>query len=236
MNIKNQKGGITLKFDFRVIKSFEFRNGVDAFIGLIEDVSKAISEKEKIEWEIEIKPGSAIITAKPAGDFEISPQGIIMEGINLLEKNPIRPNHFSDSALRRVKSLASLGNQTNKIKIGIYGEFFNISSKSIVHINELLGEKKKALGSIDGILNLISDRRGLHFEIRDRVTRENVKCYFKVEDVEKVVLAFRKRVKVNGLLRYRIDGSIISIEVEDFEIIEDKDLPTFYNMIGILSD
>lgn len=228
---------VILKFDFEKISANQFKSGVNDFLLLLQDVSHSLVEgDEKINWIISVKPGSAQIIATPEAINGELPQEVINRGVDILEEKAIRPEHFSDSALRHLKYLASLGDENNRIHIGFNGKFLDLTHRSIANINELLGGKRKAYGSLDGKLNLISDRGGLRFEITDRLTRANVRCYFGQDDVERVVVAFRKRVKISGLLNYRKDGIIVSIKVDEFRIIEDKDKPNFHDMIGILSD
>lgn len=227
---------ISLKFDFKKISAEQFKLGVDSFIGLIQEVSRSISGEERIKWTIKVKGSDPQIIAIPDFINGELPQDAIDTGVLTLEEKPLRPEKFSDLALRQIKSLASLSNEENQIKIGVNSTFRNLTHKSVANVNELLGGKKKAYGSLDGKLNLIADRGGLRFEILDRLTGVNVRCYFNQEDIENVVGAFRKRVKISGLLNYRKDGTIVSIKVDELRIIEDKERPDFYNMIGILSD
>lgn len=229
---------VILKFDFEKISVNQFKSGIDGFLLLLQDISRSLVEgDDKIDWNITVASGSDQIIATPEPYSGVDPQQVIDNGVSKLEENvAIRPDYFSDNSLRLLKSLASLGDENNKIYIGFNGSFRNLTHRSVANVNELLGGKRKSYGSLDGKLDLITDRGGLRFEISDRLTKVNIRCYINQEDVKKVIEAFGERVKISGLLNYRKDGTITSIKVDEFRVVKDKDRPNFHDMIGILSE
>jgi hypothetical protein len=52
--------------------------------------------------------------------------------------------------------------------------------------------------------------------------------------MEKAVKAFRKRVSVIGLVKYRRNGTPLSIDVDDIHVFDpDSELPSVDDVIGI---
>lgn len=127
---------------------------------------------------------------------------------------------------------------TAEIKVWINNKKRQLTHHTVANVNSILGTQSKAYGSVDGKLNMVSDKKGgLRFDIYDRVNDTNVKCHFMSEMVDEVVKGFRKRVFVHGLLRYRRDGKVISVEdIDEFKILGEKELPNFYDVLGILKD
>lgn len=69
------------------------------------------------------------------------------------------------------------------------------------------------VSSLDGVLDLISVRRGAHFGIEEHGTKRKVRCYFDGDLLEEVKDALGKRVVVEGTVRFRRDGTPTSIHV-----------------------
>ena len=66
-------------------------------------------------------------------------------------------------------------------------------------------------------------------------TGKSILCYFKEENVDDVLSAFRKRVSVYGLIMYKSHGEPYSLKVEQFRVFKDKeDLPTANDVLEIL--
>jgi len=69
------------------------------------------------------------------------------------------------------------------------------------------------ISSLDGILDLISVRRGAHFGIEEHGTKRKVRCLFDGALLEEVKAALTKRVVVEGSVRFRRDGTPVRIYV-----------------------
>lgn len=67
-----------------------------------------------------------------------------------------------------------------------------------------LGSAHKSFGEADGKLSVLSDQHGFKFSILEPTGGTEVTCYIvKDEMIDKAVKAFRKRVSVVGLVKYR---------------------------------
>ena len=95
----------------------------------------------------------------------------------------------------------------------------------------ILKAHSKALGSIEGRLQMISKRKGL---IYDDISDRTIVCHFSQKIQDEIVSASGKRVSAYGIISYRESGEPASIKVQDFRILSRDNLPTFEDMKGIL--
>lgn len=239
---------ITLDIDSPRITSDMFTRGVNAFFGFINAVANDVSKKDRgINWVVSVKHGSVNIIVSPEtlnGTPELVSTTFqaLEDGIAIIEEKDERPNHFSDDALRRIQALASIVDSENKesscVKVWINSNKRHLTHHTVANVNSILGTESKAYGSVEGKLNMMADRKGgLRFDIYDRINDYTVKCHFKDEILDEVTKGFRQRVFVHGLLRYRRDGKIISVEdIDEFKILGKKELPNFYDVLGVLKE
>lgn len=90
-------------------------------------------------------------------------------------------------------------------------------------------------GSIEGRLQTVTERGRLQFIVYERLWDRPVRCFIPDHLTEEAVAAFRTRVEVYGLIRYRKDGQPVSIDVD--EIVgfpPDAEIPSFRDVHGIL--
>jgi len=219
---------LTLEIDGPQITAEKFEMGIRSFLDLIKEVAKSVSGHSKgIQWLIDVRPGSIKVDFLPKPEKappDIVPSIVdtIASGIVSLESRDIRPPHFSDRALRNAQSLASIldGKEPDLDKVSVWiDERPNpVSTKTVAHVNSLLGVHSRDWGTIEGRLSVISERGGLRFVVYDQLTNKPIRCHFDEELIEEVIESFQQRVSVSGLIRYRGDGEPISIKVEKFFI------------------
>ncbi len=212
---------------------------------MIDDVSiSAIGKEDKIQWVVDVKPGSANIIATPIsnnGSLDIVTIAVnaIESGIVSIEESSQRPEHFSDSALRKIYELATIADPKDSGLTDV-NILFNqnrrlISKHTAANIDKIMGVKYHDYGSVEGKLRVISERKSLRFFVVDDFTGKSILCYFKEENVDDVLSAFRKRVSVYGLIMYKSHGEPYSLKVEQFRVFKDKeDLPTANDVLEIL--
>lgn len=247
MKDTNKVNNIVLEIDGPKITATKFTRGIKAFFGFINDVANEVSGKKKaIRWIVSVRPGSININVEPEplNGFEtVIPVTIeaIEKGIDIISNKAERPTHFSDDALKKIIDLVSIVDSRDKeldrVRIWVNNKPNNLSSKIVANIDLILGTSSKAYGTIEGKLQVISERQGLNFVVYDSLTDKPIKCYFDDDIMNEVIGAFGKRISVYGMIRYRKDGEPISIEVEELEVFPNKeDLPNIYDVLGILKD
>ncbi len=195
-----------------------FRKAVDAFVDLINEVTKGMSgSSDDVKWVISVSRGSAKIhfQAEPVNiPLQKLPAltNVIQTGIRSIQSESKRPPHFSDIALRKAKDLVSVIEPENGgpkvIRIWHKREACSLTSEALVNVNLALSEGSKDWGSIEGRLSMISERTGHKFTVYDRLLDKHILCNFPPRLLSKVLDAFGKRVSVYGLIRYSAGGEI----------------------------
>jgi len=242
MEKKNQ---LVFEIEGKKITSNRFKSAVKWFFDFVDEVSSQITVKKKpILWVVSVGHSSVRLNLSPEVKKEdrlVVPEIIetIENGINTINIQDVRPKNYTDDALKALRELASIVDPTkeeiNSIKVYTNGNKNEISTKAIGNIDSILQIRREELGSIEGKLEVISSRRGLHFVIYDSLKNRPISCYFKDDFIEKVLSAFNKRVYVFGLIKYRKGGVPYSIQVEKFRIFRPQsELPTPDDVLGIL--
>jgi len=240
-----KKNRIVLELEGKKITAERFKLAIKAFFGFIDELANQVTKKRKaIRWIVSVEPGSINLRAspelpKPNPSLLSTLFEIIDNGINIIENKDERPPYFSDEALTSIKELASVIDIKNReldhIRIWTNGNKNILSFKTVENINSILKIHREELGSIEGKLQVISERRGFHFIVYDSLKDRPVRCYFDNKDIEKILTAFGKRVYVFGLIKYRKEQEPFSIQVKDFRIFPSQDeLPTAKDVRGIL--
>jgi len=244
MEKKNQ---LILEIEGKKITSNKFKSTIKSFFDFVDEISSQITAKKKpILWIVSVGHSSVRLNLSPEVKKEdrlVIPDIIktIENGINTINTQDVRPKYYSDDALKSLRELASIIDPTkeeiNSIKVFTNGNKNEISTKAIGNVDSILQIRREELGSIEGKLEVISSRRGLHFVIYDSLKNRPVTCYFKDDFIEKVLTAFNKRVYVFGLIKYRRGGIPYSIQIEKFRIFRPQsELPTPEDVLGIIKD
>jgi hypothetical protein len=93
------------------------------------------------------------------------------------------------------------------------------------------------VGTIEGRLETISDATGgIKIRIRDYLYPKPINCIVPESMVQKALGSFRRRVEVEGKIHFRRDGTPISIEAMNIDVLpEDDDLPSAADVRGIMA-
>jgi len=224
-----------------------FKIKVNTFIDLLEEVTDAITKgKKKVSWDIAVESGSQVLKAYPKSKYNTDETDRILNtidsGIETISKGKPRPDLLSDKALEDIMSLSKPykknGDVIDKFIIKVNNKSQSLDSQMINYIQDIIGTASQALGSVEGRLEVVSKRHGYSFIITDTFTDKTIKCIFKNEEfLPKVFESWDKRVSVYGLIKYNKHGDIISILVDDFRVLINKEkLPGFYDVLGIFKN
>lgn len=237
---------VRLKLSGPKITSEKFVRGVSSFLGMVSDVSSKVAKnRNAVSWVISVESGSDIIVAEPLpvkeSDAEFIPSILktIKSAADSLERGSEPPEDFPESSLEKMRDLASIlggkDHEIESVKIIIGDVPVNISHHTTASVDDILGAKSEAFGTIEGKLEMVTLRGG-YMAVYDDLTDRRVKCIFKSDLLEEIKPALGKRVSVYGLVSYRQDGIPVSIRIQDFRILSKDDLPTFEDVRGILGD
>lgn len=238
---------LTLDLSGVEIPADKFVDGVEAFLDLLKEVARTVSGKPgSIRWVISVRPGSALI------DFEPRPKTVslsdipvivdaVENGIVATEKGAGQPPGFSDRAVGYAGDLAAiLGGRErdlDRVRVWRNATAHDVTLRTVANADALSGIEFRDWGTVEGVLEVISGRRGLEFSVKDAVTGRSAKCYFAQDMLDDVTGAFMRRVSVSGVIRYRRNGEPVSIKVEDFVVFpRGEELPDFEEVRGILGE
>lgn len=224
-----------------------FKSKVNTFLDLLEEVTYTITKgKKKVSWDISVESGSQVLKAYPKSKNDVSDTDRIFNtidsGIETISKGNPRPDLLSDRALEDIMRLSKPykknDNVIDKFVIKVNDKPQSLDSQMINYIQDIIGTASQAFGSVEGKLEVVSQRRGYSFVITDIVTDKTVKCNFKTEEfLHKVIKSFGKRISVYGLIKYNKHGDIVSILVDDFRVLLGRDeLPSFNDVLGIFKN
>lgn len=235
---------LTLHVDGRRITAERFRRAVDAFFDLLTEVSVEVTGRAKaIDWIVSVKPGSINLAAAAEARKDPAPVTAVVYAVysgfqELAKKSPGRPKFFNDKALEDARDLVRLrdGKAVSDIQVRRSRSRVTLNEKVEQNVDRILGGSLAEVGAIEGKLEMISARNGLHVGIWDALTDRPVRCNITPELFDRVIAAFKKRVSVTGTIRYKPTGEPVSIDVEAIDIFPDAGrLPTADSVYGILS-
>lgn len=242
--MKQEERRITLELAGSKITSDKFLRAISAFFGVVNDVTNQVSKKQNaLAWVVSVEAGSAriVATAEPIDpdDIDTIPPVLraIREGAASIETSSEVPRYFSEAGLQRMRELASIrSREIDTVKLIVDGAPVRLSHHTTAHVDDILGVKSKALGAIEGKLQMMTQRGGLKFAIYDDLTDRRVECSVTPEMFEEIKAAFGKRVSVYGIVSYRGNGVPDNIKVQEFRVLSKENLPTFEDVKGILKD
>jgi hypothetical protein len=222
-----------------------FLSAVRAFFGCVEEVGKSIvNHGDAPRWTVTVREGSAFIGMDPAPrtDPAVVRQiyARIEHGVSSLAAGRYDDAMFSEAAIRHLKLLAEIGDMNRKqaspVRLWVEGRPAMIGAEIAAAIRADSRAGYSDFGTIEGKLEAIQDKAGLQLRIRDPLLNLLVQCHVAEELLSTALESFRKRVEASGIIRYRKNGTPISIDAERIEALPDDDsLPGIDDVCGILS-
>lgn len=238
---------LTLELRGHAITPEKFLKGTKAFFGILTEVTKSVCEDQaRVRWSVQVKSGSNLIGVVPEPGFSpaivASIARAVGTGIHDIENAPAEPEHFSPQAIRHLHDLAGIAGTDDRddttIRVWVRKEHNDVTRQSVAHLAELLSGAYSDYGSIEGRIQVASQRRGMHFVVYDPLWDRPVRCHNLSDDqIDLALKNFGSKVEVSGLIRYRRDGTPVSIDVDDIlPFPADEDIPSYLAVHGILRD
>lgn len=233
---------LVLTLDSGALPSGKFIAAVTSFFRILNSVAdSATHTKNAVEWLVEVKRGSAIIQAEAVPnnvDMRYVSEAVhaITSGLDALEAGQReRPPHFTDEAMKAVRTLSSLSSSDVFVKVTANDFVARLSTQTVASVNSVLEASYSDYGSIEGKLEVVSIRQSPKFNLYDDLTDQAVVCHFEEIWLPDVMAAFDRRVSVWGDIRYRKDGLPVNIQVEGFRVFgTENELPSINDIVGIL--
>ncbi len=212
-----------------------FAEAMEHFNALVELLSDEVAGADEIEWEIARLEGGSATTVARGICPKIEPVERVIEAYNsvgraLKNRSPIP---YSEDVEARAKSLLSFLN--GKVtSVGFVTDGYE------AFINEAIIEEEAeglySLGTVTGVIETVSSRRGLKFTLYDSLFDKAVYCYFNEEQREKIREVWGKRVSVAGrIVRDPYSGRPIRVfNVRRIEVLEDVPPDSYERARGVL--
>lgn len=210
-------------------------------LNLLRELDRAArgEEARQTKWAVvELTTSSLCVAFAPVGQQILAPITDLVEGVRVLETEAVIPPSFTPDSLSAVRKLCD-----NLGKEGVAGiNFAAINGRErraklrpAVRVNAEAAAtvQSTALGSVEGVLDVLSVRRAPEISLRDVATRRAVRGRVDRELLERLKDNFGERVRVWGLLHRNSNGQPVRIQVEDFEKVAESERVTIEEITGI---
>jgi len=156
----------------------------------------------------------------------------VISGMEKLERGEGRPREFSDDALDATARLAYLRRPRGITSVAIMGEnsertkerkTLALTERVAAAVNDIIGPKHSAIGSVEGTLQAIHSHGELYFAIYDSVWGSRVKCDIPQELKPKALAAFDQRVIVRGIVSTDAAGHPRHVKVQEIQELPKRD-------------
>ena len=222
---------ITLELDYG-IAAIEFRKGVDAFIGLVGEITNAICEDEKtVPWTISVKAGSLLIGVNaPVGSDPDSVSNILD-----LASRSLKGAVTSDYPMKAVEYIRILSNlKGTRARMWVNKQRHDITHEIHSAISSLLNPDFAEYGTVEGTLAVLNARNTPQFSIIEPIWNKTVSCTVPEDMIDKMKDLWRTRIAAHGIVHYRPDGTPLSIQADEIEAFpQENDLPSHFEVRGI---
>lgn len=223
----------------------EFVAAVRNFLGYVSEVTNAQKgDGADVSWTVKVSKGSALVGVAPNETAPLSRLTMIYKqaehGLSALANGDIKGSGLSEKAIGYLKSLSDLvGRYQNGkgVKLWVKKEPVNIGTSIAKNVREDWESDYHDYGSIEGRLEAIQDSNGsLKIRVKDFLYPRAIACVVPERMINDVLGSFRKRVEIEGRIHYRRDGTPISIEASQIDVLpEDGDLPSASDVRGIMA-
>lgn len=240
------KGEIALELDVDKISSADFMKAAKAFLGLMKEAGKEVDGGMPSDaWLISVNEGSQVINAYP-NTSSVTPEsaahvaGRVLDAISCLDSSSENPFGENDRAIEHIKALSALSSRDkNRISVRCLSKTKSsaFNARTYNHSSQILSWEYEDIGTVDGVLDVVSAKRGLEFKIREILHGHTVKCIVNEELMEKALGCFRKRVEVEGVISYNKKGLPVVVKAKTMNSFPpENEIPHFSELKGILKD
>ena len=218
--------------------SKKFLKAVTAFIKYVEEVAKTSADDEVCLWTVQVKKASNLICMEPTSKDNPAiaerTYAVVGNGMNSIKDGGL-PDDHSKEALSYLRRIGEVADGKNAPKIWVKKEPVQITQKVSANIKDYINKHYQDYGSIEGLLQVISERGSYSAEITDPLNNKPIKCILNKDLMKAALSGFSSRVEAYGKIKYRADGAVLSIEVEKFTPFPStEEIPSFEDVRGIL--
>lgn len=232
---------LTLELDGKQ-NSLKFLKAVSAFLKFVEEVTKtSAGDQPRPEWDVQVKGGSNLLGLTPTPGFSPvivqNTLNLVKTGIDSIGTNDLISDEFSEEALLHLRKLAEIADDETTARIWVRKSPVRVTNKIAAVIADEMGSSYQDYGSIEGRLQVVSERGSYRAEITDPLSKKPIKCLLNEELMKQSLSLFGLRVEAYGKIHYRKDGEIVKIDVEEFTPFPPPEkIPSFTKVHGIFKE
>jgi hypothetical protein len=226
---------ITLTIEGEIVLQ-DFANTLNNFNLLLNELSKEAGDGSTIDWVIDdLHTGSAVATFIGINPDEKITHNVIYAFENVWD-SVITGNPFPYS--ERIKKIALdltkiVNNKVTGIKVATQNNEHVINGQMA---DVAIDTMRYSYGSVKGMIETLSKRKGLHFTLWDSLFDRPIKCYFNQEQEDEMRKVWGKKVLVTGKIGRKSGSNIPELikEIREIEIIDEISPGNYHKARGIL--
>ena len=223
---------------------------LDRSLNILRDTDQAVSAKRDgvLDWvvvDLSSKDGlDAVIESKPRKKALVDEHTVqritaaYVDALAIAEAGDVLPPHLSEGALTQLQWLSATlrhnGAEALRTTYVEQSQIARVSSETEANVKRLRVPKSKAIGSIIGLLEIVSLHGTPKYSVYDAVTRRPVSCQFKPGEIQEVKDGLGARVMVSGIIQRNARGQALRVDQPRLTIMPTSDeLPTVGQFIGL---
>ena len=229
---KHEELIITMDSKTEDIEAQSFVDAIAHSLEILRAIDGSISMKWKgtLRWVIGIlsrqSPAQVSLRSISLSDtIDYGPEVIAcyINGMEQLKTGRSIPQHFPDAALDAAQKLARIPRANiRSLQVRSNGDSVEISEHIAATISELIEQTYVAVGSIEGVLEMVTLHERTYFRVYDAIHGQGVPCYFTRDLLPIVQKGLGQRVAVSGTVRADRLGRPESMRVSDLRLFPDE--------------
>lgn len=186
--------------------------------------------------------GAELTPRSRLGERNVGPAvtAAFVGGMAQIEREGTTLPYLSEAGMRDVRRLLKLIGRDGAqgLVVADARARVGLSARAAANVEELIPARHQALGSVDGVLEVISIHGPARFVIYHSRTRKAVTCRFDRQRwLEAVKEALGSRVNVAGAVHYNAKGEPLRIDLADIRRLKAEDqLPAIARLTGSMPD
>ena len=233
---------VSITIDGEHISMEAFMAAVTNFLAVLREVDKGLSPTPAVRWRLaELRYGSPALVAclgeprskKVRRESVAAVVDTVVTGLHNLEANRGgRPAGFTDDALEATKRLVEVRGKGGISTLVIVSadedhteaaRRLELTQRAAATVDDLIAGRYRAIGSVEGTLQLISSHVTPYFAIYDDIWGARVRCDFPEAMKQTALETFDRRVVVRGIVTSDASGRPRHVKVEELAPLPPRD-------------
>ncbi|WP_039910406.1 hypothetical protein [Collinsella intestinalis] len=230
---------VRLHIDDEQLDLDSFKKCVDSFAEMIQALSDDAAPFAR--WLFSVERGSMIFNAElvTEEEYDLGPCFEVISGfVDRLASGrdvAVCPKKARDGYLKLASALDAGDEGSARAHIKVINGGCSVKEVPVYRAFEVVDEPRdyQVVGSVTGAICTLNSKRGNKFGMIDEGTGRYIKGKFQDRMLDDIRSSFKRRATVSGILTYRSDGTIVSIDARKIVVLPEK-LPSLSSLRGIL--